>query len=379
MTQTDPDSTTLVADLLLDAEPMDAEPMDAERLGALLPDAIEQLRRRADGKDKPIALGNWPRLADRLGGGLWPGCHILTGETGSGKSQLALQLALQAAREGIPTRYVALELDSLGLVARLLCMAAGDKAGVWWSRLYNGQGDRNTTRQSLDGLFRAHGAELHNLPLYLSTEHGPHGWSYDRIEPTVKDLRARHPEAEGRPVLVVVDFLQLLSSPDGKREETRETIGRAAYAARSAARKHGAAVLMLSSTARAQYDNMRVNVGLDGMPTTPAYALVGAGKESGDIEYSADTAMVLCKSLVETPAGQSKELWLAVAKQRAGQGGWVRLEQRRGWFYEGADHSIDGKEAARAKAAMKAAKQGGNPSATPARSGRDKAGGLDDD
>lgn len=320
--------------------------LQRERVGALLPGAVEQLRRRLTGKENPIQLPNWPRFAGGLGGGLWPGCHILTGGTGSGKSQFALQLALQAAKAGIPTRYVALELDSLGLVARLLCMAAGDRAGVWWSQLYTGQGV--LSEQKLNELVRAYGDELAALPLYLATDQGPHGWSYDAIEPAVKQLRGAHPEAQDRPVLLVVDFLQLLTSPEGKRQELRETIGRASYAARHAAREHGAAVLMLSSTAREKYTALKVELGADGKPTTSAYDLVGAGKESGDIEYAADTALVLTR-------GETKgEVWLAIAKQRAGKGGWFRLVESNGWLMEAGETGGPG-AAAVEKAAKKAA------------------------
>lgn len=373
-----------VAELLADTVPMldptaaaaveaakaKVELLQREKLGELLPGAVEQLRGRVTGKELPIQLPNWPRLAQALGGGLWPGCHILTGGTGTGKSQLALQLALQAARAGIPTRYVALELDSLGLVARLLCMAAGDKAGLWWSQLYNGQGVQS--EQRLNQLVQAYAGELAGLPLYLATDQGPHGWSYDSIEPAVELLRAAHPEADGRPVLLVVDFLQLLTSPEGKREELRETIGRAAYAARHAARKHGAAVLMLSSAARAQYTALSVDLSLHGSPEIHHAELVGAGKESGDIEYAADTAMVLARN------NENKgEVWLAVAKQRAGRGGWFRLVEQNGWLFEGDENGQPGAKAlaAKEKKAAKAASGGimQELKAAAIPSGRDKA------
>ena len=329
-----------------------ADQMGGELLANILPGALDRLRRRALGIDKPIELPNWPRLATALGGGLWPGCHILTGGTGTGKSQLALQLAFQAAKQGIPTRYIALELDDLGLVARLLCMAAGDRAGVWWSSLYTGKdGQGVLSAHKLDELDRAYGAELAALPLYLATDQGPHGWSYDQIEPAVELLREVHPEAEGNPVLLVVDFLQLLTSPEGKREELRETIGRASYAARHAARKHNAAVLLLSSAARDKYAALSVELGTDGKPTADHYALVGAGKESGDIEYAADNAIVLTRNK-ETKG----ELWVAIAKQRAGAGGWFRLVESNGWLMESGEAGGPGAAAVEKAAKAAAAK-----------------------
>jgi len=306
-----------------------AEALRPERIGELLPGIVDELARRGRGESNPIPLPHWRRLAKTLGGGLWPGCHVLTGGTGSGKSQLALQLALQAARAGIPTRYVALELDAPGLVARLLCMMAGDGAG-WWSSLYTGRDEHGELLPHRAAeLGRVHGAELAALPLYLSTDQGAHGWSYDAIGPAVEQLRAAHPEAAGRPVLLVVDFLQLLASPDGVREDLRERIGKAAYQARNAARQHGAAVVLLSSTARSSYEEMSPKLTPIGVPDKTAASLVGMGKESGEIEYAADSALVVCRSPDDRGA-----VWLAVAKQRAGSSKWVRMVERDGWLSE---------------------------------------------
>lgn len=336
------DKAAAVAELTADAGPFNPEAdkarkaMAVELLGNLIGDGVETLRRRANGVDKPIPLPGWGRLADALGGGLWPGCHVLTGGTGTGKSQFALQLAYQAARDGIPTRYVALELDALGLVARLLCMAeaANGVPGAnvpWWSTLYTG---REGAGAVIDRLSRTHAPGLAELPLYLATDQGPDGWPYTGIGPAVEQLRAAHPEAKGRPVLLVVDFLQLLSSPDGAREELRERIGRAAYQARQAARKHGAAVLLLSATARDNYKHLDLKLS-DGEPEKPAKALVGLGKESGEIEYAADTALALGRTADAGDRADPGAVWLAVAKQRAGRSGWFRLVEQSGWFVEG--------------------------------------------
>lgn len=351
------DKARKVADLLADTVPYDPAADDArgalanERVGNLLDDAVGELAKRARGESAPIELPDWPRMARAMGGGLWPGCHVLTGGTGSGKSQLALQMALQAARQGIPTRYVALELDALGLVSRLLCMMAGDSAGVWWSSLYTGRDGKGnlTGGAKLAELQRAYERELAELPLYLSTEQGAHGWSYDGIGPAVAQLRAAHPEAAARPVLLVVDFLQLLAGRNG--EDLRERIGKAAYMARNEARTHNAAVLLLSSTARNNYATTAPDLTPDGVPLAGADSLVGMGKESGEIEYAADSALVLCRA-----PGDRDAVWLAVAKLRAGRTAWLRLVERNGWLSEGAEHGPPG-----------TAGTGNKPGDTPAR------------
>jgi replicative DNA helicase len=324
-----------------------AEKLQRKRLGAILPGAVEQLRRRATGEDRPILLPNWPNFAATMGGGLWPGLHVLTAGTGTGKSQFALQLALQAAKGGVPTLYMGLELDDLGLVARLLCMAAGDGAGIWWSSLYTGNGGGTQRDATLRRLADAYSAELSSLPLYLDTDQGPHGWAYNKIAPAVKQLRAAHPEADGQPVLLVIDFLQLLASPEeGAREDMKERISKAAYQARDAARKENVAILALSSTARTNYGTLGgLVLNGEGKPKTLPIELVGMGKESGDIEFAVDSALVMARATGELGedgnvyGADPGAVWIAAAKLRAGSGKWCRLVESNGWFSEGASQS----------------------------------------
>ena len=126
---------TLPSDPTADAEPMMSPAQKELRDGApavgdLVVEALGRMRRRAQGIEKPIPLP-WEHLGERLSGGLWPGCHVLVGNTGTGKSQWALQVVLHAARQGVPCLYVGLELGKVDLVARLLGLMSNKK----WSRL----------------------------------------------------------------------------------------------------------------------------------------------------------------------------------------------------------------------------------------------------
>ncbi len=379
----------LVAQRLADTVPMlgpkVAEARAAlakERIGEILPDAIGHLRRRASGEDGPILLPNWPNLAAMLGGGFWPGLHILTGGTGTGKSQFALQVALQAALAGIPVRYVGLELDSLGLVARLLCMTAGESAGTWWSSLYTGKWGKTPGVQHLERLVADGGPMLAKLPLYLCTEQGPHGWGYDQIGGAAEQLRTAHPELPPTaPVLFVLDFLQLLggATPENgapvRNEDTRERLSKAAYQAREVARKHNVVVLALSSTARTNYAALN-GIVLDemGWPKTHAADLIGVGKESGDIEFASDSSLVLARATGEakddgnTYGADPGAMWIGAAKLRAGQSTWCRLVESQGWLSEGAPRGPANTEAA-AYVAPQRRKTAGDPA--PVRRAKD--------
>jgi len=321
----------------------------APRLGSFLDESVGVMRARAEGDDKPIPLPHLKSVQKALNGGLWPGCWVLVGNTGSGKSQFALQLSWEAAKAGAPVLYVGLELGKVDLTARMLGLASGRK----WSRLYRGENSHSERSTSeLEEVAADYGPELAELPWHLELA-PPFGWSHEQLAAGVAGLCARYPAGErgGLPPLVVVDFLQLVTSPEGQPQDSlRERIGRMAYAARSAAREHGAVVLLVSSTARANYAT------LNGQPSSkedkdrrptwerPAYLCVGLGKESGEVEYAADGVLALVKEPdpKTNEAGRAagarptqSTMHLAVAKQRAGQAEWVRgLRFDGGRFFE---------------------------------------------
>lgn len=313
--------------------------LEASRVGNFLDGALTRMDARARGQERPIPLP-WPALSNALGGGLWPGLHVLVGNTGSGKSQLALQAALHAARAGIPVLYVGLELGKIDLVARLIGLLSGRR----WSRLYLGSDP--TELHDVLGRFAEELGELARLPFHLEVA-SPFGWSYPILWEKARSMRVRYPETRdpaglprpgSAPFLVVLDFLQLVSSPAEMHEDLRERIGRAAYIGRAAARDLDAAVLLVSSTARDNYGALNgekegKGPGLgEGSPAR----LVGLGKESGEVEYAADSVLVLCREPwegAEPPPGGTAT-WLAVAKVRAGVPGWVRLAFDGGLFRE---------------------------------------------
>jgi len=322
----------------------------APKLGSFLRESVKAMRARAEGKHKPIPLPHLPKVENALHGGLWPGCWVLVGNTGSGKSQFALQLSWEAAKQGAPVLYVGLELGKVDLTARMLGLASERN----WSRLYRGEnssGEKSTSE--LEEVAADYGPQLAALPWHMEIA-PPFGWSHEQLTAGVEGLCARYPveTRKGLPPLVVVDFLQLVTSPPNQPQESlRERIGRVAYAARAAAREHGAVVLLVSSTARANYAILNGQPAKDekGKPgklpwKEPAYLCVGLGKESGEVEYAADGVLVLVK---ESSADSSEahsaaraqpsysEMHLAIAKQRAGRSQWVNgLRFNGGRFFE---------------------------------------------
>jgi replicative DNA helicase len=286
------------------------------RVGSFMDAALERMERRHAGTERPIPLP-WASMTEALGGGLWSGMYVLVGNTGSGKSQLSLQIAVEAARARTPVLYIGLELGRMDLTARLI----GLLTPVPWSYLYLG---KSVQTPSLRTKYAAELEELRRLPFHLELG-GPFGWSYADLEPRVRVMRDLYPEPDGpgsRPMLVVLDFLQLVSSPEGEREELRERIGRAAYVGRKVARDYDAAVVLVSSTSRDNYSKLDAAVpGKDGKAADdpPLAALVGLGKESGEVEYAADAVLALRRQawVGTTPPSDGSTVRVAVAKGRA--------------------------------------------------------------
>jgi replicative DNA helicase len=331
------------------------------KLADVLGEAFDRMDARAEGREKPIATP-WDDFNTQLpGGGFFPGCHVLVGGTGSGRSALALQLSLHAARHGAAVAYVGLELDDMQIVLRL----AGDATGVGWSKLYTGQAlpserDKARTAQG----------ELAELPIYLAFGDAM-GWAATKMQSTAAEMRKAHPDA---PLLIVLDFLQLVGPElDAGRQDLRERIGRAAYVARDVARRFGACVLLVSSVAREHYAKVNsvealelagVDADKHGETVVERFmrnpdALVGLGKESGEIEYAADSVTTVV-GLPRPHGAIDRAVVLATAKLRAGRPGWCSLRFDGHRFEPDPGHGLDVIESLRQNAPTKGAN--GKPS-----------------
>ena len=358
----DPDE--LEAEPVEPAEP-EATPLDGRGLKAVMDKAWKRLEARSRGEERCLPVP-WPALAKVYDDHepravLRPGVHILVGGTGSGKTQLALALALEAAHDGHPVAYVGLELDTPGIGARL--------AALEWARIRKGRGVQPVERWSVldwprtdggrDALRRVRDEvedELDKLDgMRVSFAGARQGFSADDFGRVCHAVRER--SSRERPGLVVLDFLQLLGpgvvvSADGKDErinpddrEIRTRIARAAYVASDAAREGDLAVLLVSATARENYPKLRFEVG----ETPPVESLVGLGKESGEIEYAATSVLVIARP-GEDEGGMKGLRLVGVAKNRHGKTDWALLGWNGSDFHDATDERVrQAKEAAKAK------------------------------
>lgn len=323
---------------------------DVGRLADLLAPALERAGRRQRGEELPVP-SQWKHLNDTLGGGLWPGNHFLVAGTGVGKSQMTFQLALNAAKQGVPTGLIALELDEMSLAIRI----ASEESGVTWSKVYNGQAsDQEMARVA------AVVPMLTKLP--IRTDFGQAmGWGYDRLELMAKALRQ---EQKTGPILIVLDFIQLIAMPVGARPvDLRERIGLAGYSARNVSKTYDASVVIISSTARQNYGALNSKLSKAGLGVEKTHNggtrrcvrypdnLIGLGKESGELEFSADSLTVLMRPQLtagqhdsvigELTARGAKIVVCATPKVRAGIPSWFAMSFERGRFDELSEDSAN--------------------------------------
>ena len=324
-----------------------AEPARRKSLAEAYDAAAEVMLSRARGVVRPIPTP-WEGFNRRLRGGLWPGLAVLTSNTGSGKTQFAVQLVISAARhfreEQIRTGaehadralYIALELGEVDLTARVVGLLSGAR----WSDLYHGDYDpeglcrlgERPDPNHLALLFENHRPTVADLPIDVDTA--------DAMRWTWQDLQ-KVGEEKRPPRLIVLDYTQLARAPaNGPREELRQTIAASALVGRDLARRHGIAVLAISSTARSNYGKVsgkgeRGKAGERAFPVIPGETdsdvdeYIDIGKDAGELEYTADVSFALVRDpepLQEQSLNERRApsmVWPAIAKGRGIGAGWA--------------------------------------------------------
>lgn len=264
------------------------------------------------------ALEAWDRLWRLVGPMFTDRVAVLTARPGRGKSAFALQVAEASASAGQPVLYASAEMGTDELVARLLTLRAqgGGEAGVAYSVVLRGGAP-------IDSVAAAGAVLASDCPgLYLWAPRGE-----ERTPGALVNMARAVVEREGRPVLLVVDYLQRFVNVDDdeRRQATAALSGALRELARPADGWPGMAVLAVSSTARTYYDLYANRASLLG--ASDDEALEGTGKETGEIEYDAPLLLALAADLRDAEAGGDEsapvKALVAVVKNRHGRRGVV--------------------------------------------------------
>ena len=261
--------------------------------------ALERLEAvsKAQGRITGIATGFID--FDNKTAGLQKSDLILIGARPSmGKTAFLLNIAqYAAARNNVPTAVFSLEMSKEQLVNRMLCVEAHLDSHKFRTGDLNDE-DWGKIAQSVEPLSKA--------PLFIDDTPGI----------TVAELRAkcRRLKLEKNLGLIVIDYLQLMSSSSSRAESRQMEISEISRSLKALAKEMDAPVLTAAQLSRA------VEARKDHRP------MLSDLRESGAIEQDADVVAFLYRDEYYNPDTPKKNhAEVIIAKQRNGPTGTVEL------------------------------------------------------
>ncbi|MER3557901.1 MAG: replicative DNA helicase, partial [Thermus sp.] len=237
---------------------------------------------------------------DQLIGGLLPGSlNILAARPAMGKTAFALTIAQHAAlKDRIPVAIYSLEMPAGQLVLRMLC----SEARIDMNRVRQGA----LTDRDFSRLVDVAG-RLSEAPIFID----------DSPDLTLMELRARARRLKAREEigLLVVDYLQLISSPSKNGENRQQEIAAISRGLKGLARELSVPVLALSQLSRA----------VEARPNKRP--MLSDLRESGSLEQDADLVMFIYRDEYYNPHSEKAGIAeVIVGKQRNGPTGVVELQ-----------------------------------------------------
>lgn len=252
---------------------------------------------REDAASDTVPTG-FPSIDRMLGGGLRRrDLVLLAGDVGSGKSALALGLALRVSRAGYPTVYLSGEMHEERLMERALALEG--RASI--DDLRSGK-LKDRTRAAVG----AAALGLRDLPLTILELHGEGSDHWGA-------LLARVP----RPALLVVDPIQLVGT-EASRHTAEETLALAARELKSLALRQNVTVLGVTQVAGTLAGRA------DARPTLDDLGGLGALKQHADLVLA-----IYREEMYRPGGGMEGATELIIAKNRNGPTGFVDL-----YFYQ---------------------------------------------
>lgn len=267
-------------------------------LANILPEVLADVKaRRQAVKEQGVAAVGLPTgisKLDKLLGGLQPGLHLLAAEPGMGKTTFTLQIAANIAKNGFPVLFVSFE-ETLGRLAlKALCARAGIEA----KRFADGFGNPAELEQAA----KKFGPEMASIYFIEGTP-----------KLTVAQIKAKALQVMNRQktqkCIVIIDYLQRWAASRREFNEFRHVVASLVSELRELALRLDSPVLVISSQNR----------------TGQGSANLTSLKESGDLEYSADTVIFLVEAQKRPATPPARAVDLVIEKNRYGDKGRVEL------------------------------------------------------
>jgi replicative DNA helicase len=276
-------------------------------IGSVADDAMERLQDRLEGRLSPGVRVGFSRF-DELTQGFQPGnLIVLAARPGIGKTALALNWILRAAqgrdgRDGTCGAFFSLEMSHEEVFLRLL--SAHSQTNMKDIQAGRAAGHMQTLLQARD--------ELAALPIYICDQ-------ASITVPQIQNMVVKQGSQSNRRVeFVIVDYLQLLSSPEGSRgakQNEAVRIGEISRGLKLMAKDFGIPVVVLSQL------NREVEHRTGGRPQLSDL------RDSGAIEQDADMVAFIHRKMVAAAADEEPDpsAELIVAKHRNGPTAIIQL------------------------------------------------------
>jgi replicative DNA helicase len=298
------------------------EETELKSLAELAPQIDGKRRRRRELKGSPI-------LFEPLRTGLdsqywWPGLHVIVSAPKAGKSQFVIQQGIHAAKEGLQVAYLTNELDTLDVESRVLGILTGRPWKEFLTDVPDAELTQLRTKHSETlGAFRVYGGSGRAMTV-------------DTVRATMEEL-GRLADKAGQAPIVVLDYLQRI----GGAGDMRQRIADACDSLHAFAEQYDCPVLAVSSVARGEGGGNYGALLVDKW-SRAASDYAGMGKESGQIEYSAQTVTAIVhQKHTDTDSPGYVETRLAIAASRRGPTRWVKGLVFSGWWHQDTNSGSD--------------------------------------
>jgi replicative DNA helicase len=239
-------------------------------------------------------------LNHALNGGLHPGrFYVIGAPPGSGKTTWCAWCADEAAKARTPVLYVSFEMGRQQLWVSALSRLAGLNSGLIESKQWDDPDYANTQwlKQQVAQTIRAYDQQIAEHLTIL--EAGPEV-TVAHLKGVIAQVRRTANLSKNAPVLVVVDYLQLMCCGDEKLDSGANEVlrvSRVATGLKQLARDTNTAVVAISDINKAAYQEALRTGTLD----------MGALRDSFKIAHAADCIMLLQTGKAQRGNDQPKD------------------------------------------------------------------------
>jgi len=257
-------------------------------------------------------------LNHALNGGLHPGrLYVIGAPPGSGKTTWCAWCADEAAKARTPVLYVSFEMGRQQLWVSALSRLAGLNSGLIESKQWDDPDYANTQwlKQQVAQAIRAYDQQIAEHLTIL--EAGPEV-TVTHLKGVIAQVRRTANLSKNAPVLVVVDYLQLMCCGDEKLDSGANEVlrvSRVATGLKQLARDTNTAVVAISDINKAAYQEALRTGTLD----------MGALRDSFKIAHAADCIMLLQTGKAQRGNDQPKDQVDLLEERYAGN--YLKLRQ----------------------------------------------------